>query len=168
MSIKTQSILETMVSIFFLNVFFCTPFLGNCVFFSFSTFSDAAIMNGKNTNRNEVDKKKTALGDIKNAQSLNSGEKLSVKTVHVEASEDDSGNEFASSKAVDYHKVWVERVTLTDNEIDRWVTMLNAARNINPYDETKPLPIPEEDIHFEESKCLTLETLSPIFRLKIF
>lgn len=127
-----------------------------CVHFYLCQFSDSALMNGKNTNRNEIDKKKMAFSDIRNAQQLNSGEKLSTKNVQMEASDDEYGKEFASSKPVDYQKVWVEKFTLTDNEIDRWIKMLNVARNMNPYDETEPLPIPEEDIHFEESKCFEL------------
>lgn len=94
-------------------------------------------MNGKNAN--QIDTEKTALGDIKNAPQPSVEEKLSVKKVHVETTNGETiDREFASSEYVDYHEVWAQKCTLTDDEVNRWITMLNTARDMNPYDETRP------------------------------
>lgn len=37
--------------------------------------------------------------------------------------EEEIETEFASSKPVDYFNAWVEKATLTDDEINRWISM---------------------------------------------
>lgn len=84
-----------------------------------------------------MEKNKIALGDIKNAP-LNE-QKTTFKKVHIEIVDDENFvPEFASSKYVDYDSVWMERNILTDGAINRWIKMLNTARNTNPYDEIEP------------------------------
>lgn len=104
-------------------------------------------MNGKNANQLNTDKGKLALGDIKNAALPTGEQKLSVKKVRVEiADEENIENEFASSLDVDYHAAWAEKLALTDDEINRWINMLNIARDMNPYDEITPPVFVEEEI----------------------
>lgn len=98
-----------------------------------------AVMNGKNANQIDTDKSKTALGDIKNAPLSFGEQKLSMKKMHVEITDEENiEREFASSQDVDYHAVWVEKHTLSDDEINQWIKMLHTARDMNPYDEIAP------------------------------
>lgn len=107
----------------------------------------ATTINAKNVNLTESNRtKKNALGDIKNAPSAPvSGGKSTTKKVETEIVEEEFEREYASSKPVDYFNVWVEKATLTDDEIDRWITMLNVARTMNQNDDIAPPPKPKYD-----------------------
>lgn len=107
-------------------------------------------MNGKASIRNEIDKKKTALGDIKNAP-VTCEQKGPMKTEQTEIIDEIYEREFASSEDVDYHKVWTEKLALTDDEITRWITMLNRHENWNEEVEPPP-PIHEEEIPLANGK----------------
>lgn len=109
-------------------------------------------MNGKNADRIEIEKKKSALVDIdKNAPNAVGLQSANTKKVETEIKDEEYvDREPSSSTDVDYHEVWIEKLTLTDGEIDRWIDMLNAARKMNPYDETEPPPsMPEEELIME-------------------
>lgn len=122
--------------------------------------TSGAQLTGKSVNRNDTDTKKSALGDIKNAQTAGEQE-LSVKKVQIEIIDEENENEFASSEDVDYHLVWAEKYALSDDEINSWITMLNIARNMNPNEETEPPPpIPEEEITFQSCKFLDFRLFS--------
>lgn len=58
--------------------------------------------------------------------------------------------EFASSKYVDHFDVWANNLALSEEEIGRWITMLNRAQKMNPDDDVKPQPpYIEEEIPFD-------------------
>lgn len=101
---------------------------------------------------NDNEKKKIAFGDIKNAPvSVANGEKFGVKKSEC-AKETVNGfdNGYASSMPVDYFEAWVDKMTLSDDDIDRWIKVMNDARKANPYDETEP---PMSPIELAEVKC---------------
>lgn len=54
--------------------------------------------------------------------------------------------ESASSKDIDYFKVWSENDALSDDEITKWIGMLNVARTMVDVDETEPPPYIEDEI----------------------
>lgn len=127
--------------------------------FRFCFIPDGLLI-GKTANRDEIEKKKSALGDIKNAQTT-AEEKVPMKTEHIEIVDEkyerefvdeEYETEFASSKDVDYHQVWAEKLALSDDEINRWITMLNIARDTTPDDEILPPPIYIDPMPFENCK----------------
>lgn len=106
----------------------------------------------KNADHSDVDRKKVALGDIKNAPSapVSDGKPMVKNDI-----EDQEPLELciASSKPVDYFEAWVEREALSDAEVDQWVKMLNIARTMNPYEESAPpMAQLDEDIYEMEQR----------------
>lgn len=129
-------------------------FIGNIqIFDCFNRLCLDVQLNGKNANWIDMDKKKKALSDIQNAQS--SELKSSMKE-HIDIVEEEQMvHEFASSKYVDFDAAWVDKNTLTNDEINLWIKMLNIARNMNPNDETEPSLTPEEEIIIPTSKLFS-------------
>lgn len=92
----------------------------------------ATFLNGKSVQRNELSKRKTALGDIKNYAPVTPGigcEKKSTNKLNADQlnllTEIDymsfaqpNPSDCCSSKPVDYDKIWAERLALTDAEVD--------------------------------------------------
>lgn len=118
-------------------------------YISRNIFADTTLLNGKNADRIDFEKKKSALGDIdKNAPNAVGLQLANAKKVEIEIKDEEYvDREPASSTDVDYHDVWAQKLTLTDEEINRWIDMLNTARTMNPYDETEPPPpMPEEEL----------------------
>lgn len=112
-------------------------------------------MNAKSADR-EIEKKKSALGDIKNAPtSLTFGSKSAVKKCEVETVNDDYDIDqgYTSLRPVDFHEAWIEKSALSDEDIDRWIKALRDARNANPYDETEPPKDQPVVFDFDECKC---------------
>lgn len=85
--------------------------------------------------RSEKDKKKVALGDIKNAPS-NSHTQINAQKV--ESEEVDLDFTTTSLKPVDYFQEWIEKAALSDEEVNKWVRMLRTAHDMNPNEETMP------------------------------
>lgn len=89
----------------------------------------------KAADRSEKDKKKVALGDIKNAPS-NSHTQINAQKV--ESEEVDLDFTTTSSKPVDYFQEWVEKAAMSDEQVNQWVRMLRMAHDMNPNEETMP------------------------------
>lgn len=97
--------------------------------FDFGIFSaNTAFLNGKSIQRNDIGKKKTALGDIKNYAPMTPGmncekkeeNQLNAEQLSLVGDVDALQNlpDRCSSKAVDYERVWAEQLTLTDAEVN--------------------------------------------------
>ena len=100
--------------------------------------------------RSESDKKKVALGDIKNApiaQSTNGG-KTEIKKVETEKmTEINDDYEYASSRPVDWYEAWIEKRVLPEELINKMARLLTG-RYIDPdevIEPPKPVDEPEDD-----------------------
>lgn len=108
----------------------------------------------QSTFRNELTAKKSALGDIKNyfqnspSQSRADG-KLAKEAINAEQlslfeslnkiNADECFDDKFSSESVDYHKVWADKLAMTDEEIDRVLAPGFATYG----NDLKPPPSPE-------------------------
>lgn len=115
------------------------------------------LINAKNSDRNEIEKKKTAFGDIKNAPQLfGSSEKSGVKKdERVKESVDDYDSGCVSLMPVDYFEAQVNKLALSDDEIDLWIKCINASRNASRYDDDiEPPTIYEPELaELPEDEC---------------
>lgn len=97
--------------------------------------------------------RKLALGDMKSGPSA--FEKSPVKMEDVNNTTDesiDSGT--ASSKYVNYSDIWCNNLALSDDEITRWIEMLNAARTMPMSPKSRPPTPPSLFVDQEcSSKC---------------
>lgn len=98
------------------------------------------MVNGKHADRIESEKKKIALGDIKNAQAapqVSSDGKTVAKKTEIQNVE--TPPEYASSRPVDMYDVMVEKLTFSDEMINTWVKSLNIGWT-DTYDDIEPPP----------------------------
>lgn len=135
----------------------------------------ATPISAKNmVNADQSQQRKMALGDIKNAPSafdkspsknLMNGDEMSQRKMVFEKSplklddmndttEEFIGSETASSKFVDYSNIWSNNLVLTDDEITRWIDMLNAARTMPMTPPKRPPTPPSFDQECPSKFCL--------------
>lgn len=95
--------------------------------------------------------RKITLGDMQSGPSAM--EKSPVKMDDVNNTMDESiDNGTASSKYVDYSDNWCNNLALSDDEVTRWIDMLNAARTM-PMSPKSPPPFFDEEEEENPSKC---------------
>lgn len=104
-------------------------------YYSFGSFlhtATAAFLNGKSVQRNDITKRKTALGDIKNYAPMTPGigcDKKSANSLNVDqlnlladidmltTTPPTNPSDRCSSKPIDFERVWAERLLLSDAEV---------------------------------------------------
>lgn len=100
----------------------------------------SSLVNGKNADRNESELKKSAFGDIKNALStpqVSEGGKTISKAFELPKTE--CAPEYASSRPVDMYDFMVDKLTFTDEEVNKWAKCINLGW-MDTYDDIKPPP----------------------------
>lgn len=130
----------------------------NANFFFFLLYSTRLVLNSnkfQSTLRNESTAKKSAFGDIKNyfqntpsesradgklAKEAINAEQLSLFASLNKINADECFDDQYSSKSVDYHKVWADKMAMTDEEIDRVL-----APGFTTYDDDLKLPPPSPE-----------------------
>ncbi|XP_055311226.1 uncharacterized protein LOC129573993 [Sitodiplosis mosellana] len=120
-----------------------------------ATFMPAKTMDA----RSESDKKKVALGDIKNAPAApTSGGKTTTKKVETEKmAESNDDYEYASSRPVDWFPIWIEAAALSDDLINKMARQLTG-RDIDPNEEIEPPKYYEiEDKIYPQTEEITPE-----------
>lgn len=111
--------------------------------------------------RSESDKKKVALGDIKNAPfapSTNGGKTETKKVDTEEMTEIDDDYEYASSRPVDWFEAWIEKRVLPEELINKMARLLNGSY-IDPDEVIEPPKWVEypEDIYSSSCKFQFIE-----------
>lgn len=114
--------------------------------------------------RSESDKKKVALGDIKNAPiapSISGGKTETKKVDNEKVTEINDDYEYASSRPVDWYEAWIEKRVLPEELINKMARLLTG-RHIDPDDVIEPPKPVEEpvDDFFPSCKSHFIELLS--------
>lgn len=101
-------------------------------YFDVISTANAAFLNGKSVQRNDISKRKTALGDIKNyapmtpgigcdkksSNHLNENQMNLFGDVGIMKNSWEIPSDICSSEPVDYERMWAERLQLSDEEVN--------------------------------------------------